>query len=830
MWRDERMSGESGAMFRSSEAARLEGVARGGAFRSGSLARHLMALAVLIMLPAILLSAWAGVRYAAIDHKARRGEVLSEARALAASVDREFENYDVILESLARAGPLQHGDFSAFRQDAAPLVASVRGATLEILRPDGGPLGPSEGPMAADAVPSSYQPGASSVTDVDKTADGTPIVAVVLPMLSGGQTAFVVRLVIPARRLVEIIRAQNYREGWFASILDRNGIVVARLREGVAQSGIRSTGDVASAAATAPEGVLGSIPTIEGDQVLSAYHRLPFGWIVGVAANPRVLDAPLARTLWTIGVLGAAALLLGFVLAALVGRKLTRGASALLRSAQNLGGQAPVAFAQTGISEFDSASAAFVEASAKLRQRDAQRLAVENDLRASEERFRLAADAVAGIIYDWDVATTRSNRSRGLLTVLGFDPEEIESDGAWWDSRVHPNDAEGVRRSADQAVAEGRPRWEHEYRVRHRDGHWVQVLDRAVILYNSDGTPQRWVGCSIDVSEQHRIEDALRASEERFRLIADSLPQLVWTAGPDGRVDYTNANRARYGTMGMRRTDWDGVIHPDDRRGTIAAWLKSKDSGEPYEMEHRLMIAGRGFVWHLTRAVASRDSSGEIVKWYGTTIDVQDHKLREESIRELMMEVNHRSKNLLAVTQAIARQTVSSAKTVAEFEKKFSARLLGLAASQDLLTQEQWRGVSLGALLRSQAGHYAAGGAPNLHSEGPTVLLSAASAQAVGMAFHELATNAAKYGAFSVKEGSVSARWSIEYGEPEPVLEFIWTEHGGPAVAPHPARGFGAAIVEDLVARQVRGEAKLTFSEDGLQWRLRAPLKMLAAA
>jgi PAS domain S-box-containing protein len=617
-------------MFNAREAARLGGAARGGRYRAGSLARRMMALAAVIMLPTILLSAWAGVRYAGIAHKARRGEVLSEARALAASVDREFKNYDVILESLARAGPLQRGDFNAFRQDAAPLVASVPGATLEILRPDGSVLASSEA-LPAGAGPLSYEPGVSTVSDVDETAAGTPIVAVALPMLSGGQTAFVVRLVIPAQRLVDIIRAQNYREGWFASILDRNGIVVARLREGVAQSGVRSTGEVIRAAAKAPEGSLGSIPTIEGDHVLSAYRRLPFGWVVGVAANPRVLDAPLARTLWAVGLLGAAALLLGFVLAAFVGCKLTRGASALLRSAQNLSGQAPVEFAQTGISEFDSVSAAFVDASARLRQRDAQRLAAENELRASEERFRLAADAVAGIIYDWEVATTRSNRSRGLFTVLGFEPEEVDSDGAWWDSRVHPDDRDGLRRSADQAVAEGRPRWEHEYRVRHRDGRWVQVLDRAAILYNSDGTPQRWVGCSIDVSEQHRIEDALRASEERFRLIADSLPQLVWTAGPDGRVDYTNANRARYGTMGMRRTDWDGVIHPDDRRGTIAAWLKSKDSGEPYEMEHRLMIAGRGFVWHLTRAVASRDSSGEIVKWYGTTIDVQDHKLREEA-------------------------------------------------------------------------------------------------------------------------------------------------------------------------------------------------------
>ena len=182
---------------------------------------------------------------------------------------------------------------------------------------------------------------------------------------------------------------------------------------------------------------------------------------------------------------------------------------------------------------------------------------------------------------------------------------------------------------------------------------------------------------------QRQLAEAERSlSEERFRLLADSLPQLVWTARPDGKVDYTNSHREKYGEVGLRRADWEGVIHPEDRRATVAAWLKASDTGEPYEMEHRLRVVGKGYAWHLSRATLLRDASGKPLKWYGTTMDIHDHKMREQHIRILMTEVNHRSKNLLAVTQAIARQTVASSTTAADFEQKFSGRLLGLAASQ----------------------------------------------------------------------------------------------------------------------------------------------------
>jgi PAS domain S-box-containing protein len=324
---------------------------------------------------------------------------------------------------------------------------------------------------------------------------------------------------------------------------------------------------------------------------------------------------------------------------------------------------------------------------------------------------------------------------------------------------------------------------------------------------------------------QQRAETDLRKSEEHFRLLADSLPQLVWTARPDGRIEYTNARRERYGKGGLNRTDWESIIHPEDRHATAAAWVHASDTGAPYEMEHRLMAIGKGYTWHLSRATPLLDSQGAIIRWYGATTDIHDQKLREENIRFLMTEINHRSRNLLAVAQAIARRTVTTSKTAREFEEKFSERLLGLIANQDLLIDQNWRGVPLEALVAAQAALPAKGYEHRFTSDGPEILLSPSSAQTLGLALRELSNNAFKYGALSNDSGAVAVRWGIDDSGAEPMFEMSWREEGGPAVTTEPVRGFGSVLIERMVVDSLNGSAVLTFAAEGVTWRLRAPLK-----
>jgi PAS domain S-box-containing protein len=325
---------------------------------------------------------------------------------------------------------------------------------------------------------------------------------------------------------------------------------------------------------------------------------------------------------------------------------------------------------------------------------------------------------------------------------------------------------------------------------------------------------------ALRTEQQRQTEQELRSREEHFRLLADSLPQLVWTAGPDGRIEYTNALRERYGAIG--ETDWEGIIHPDDRRGTAEAWLRAREAAAPYEMEHRLFAVGKGYAWHLSRASPLLDDKGKVVRWYGTTTDIDDQKHREANIRDLMAEVNHRSRNLLAVAQAIARSGVANAKTVQEFQERFSERLLGLAASQDLLTDRNWRGVPLEFLVRAQTARCRE---KNLVSAGPQVLLNPNATQTLGLALRELCDNALKHGAFSKAGGEVSLLWRINNSEAEPTLEMIWHERGRPLVKPATTFGFGRVVIERLTAAGLNASSILSFEADGVIWRLIAPLK-----
>jgi PAS domain S-box-containing protein len=325
---------------------------------------------------------------------------------------------------------------------------------------------------------------------------------------------------------------------------------------------------------------------------------------------------------------------------------------------------------------------------------------------------------------------------------------------------------------------------------------------------------------ALRTEQHHRTEQELRSREEHFRLLADSLPQLVWTAGPDGRLDYTNARREKYGAIG--HADWEAIIHPDDRRSTAEAWLSASEAGVPYEMEHRLFAVGKGYAWHLSRASALLDAQGTVVRWYGTTTDIDEQKQREGNIRDLMAEVNHRSRNLLAVAQAIARYGVANARTVHDFQERYSERLLGLAASQDLLTERNWRGVPLDALVRAQTARCRE---KRFLSEGPPILLNPNATQTLGLALRELCENALKHGAFSKGAGEVSLVWRIDQRGADPVLEMTWRERGGPHVDSSPVSGFGTVVIERLTGAGLNASSNLSFEPEGVVWRLLAPLK-----
>ena len=204
--------------------------------------------------------------------------------------------------------------------------------------------------------------------------------------------------------------------------------------------------------------------------------------------------------------------------------------------------------------------------------------------------------------------------------------------------------------------------------------------------------------------------------------------------------------------------------------------------------------------------------------------DVSEPKIAEERVKFLMGEIIHRSKNLLSVVQAIASQTGRTVDTFEEFQKRFTQRLQGLAASHDLLVLRDWQGAPLKELVRIQLDPFTAPGSERISVTGPDVLLRPEAAEAIGLALHELATNAVKYGALSVPAGRVTISWAFEEHGPKPRQFLVnWIERGGATVTPPSRTGFGHVVFERLVTQSLNGSVAIDFATEGLIWKLSIP-------
>ena len=199
--------------------------------------------------------------------------------------------------------------------------------------------------------------------------------------------------------------------------------------------------------------------------------------------------------------------------------------------------------------------------------------------------------------------------------------------------------------------------------------------------------------------------------------------------------------------------------------------------------------------------------------------DITERKRAQDHIQFLLRESTHRSKNLLAVIQAIAAQTARSAGTIDQFQARFSQRLHAIALCHDLLVDEEWQRANLADLVRLQLSPFVEPGL-RLKLEGPNVFLTSEAAQHIGLALHELATNAMKYGALSVPAGNVNVTWALENNGVDRRLHLRWREHNGPRVTPPSHSGFGSTVIDRLIAQALDGTVAIDFPVEGFRWSL----------
>ena len=282
------------------------------------------------------------------------------------------------------------------------------------------------------------------------------------------------------------------------------------------------------------------------------------------------------------------------------------------------------------------------------------------------------------------------------------------------------------------------------------------------------------------------------------------------------------------GHVGGAQDEYWSALHPDDRY-LMQKFHQLADNQDSFTSEYRVVWPDGTTLWLRGYGrVVARTPDGKAHRLVSIVADVTERKSAEDHVQFLMHELSHRSKNLLAVIQSISRRTARTTTTMEEFESRFGKRLQGLAASHDVLVRNSWQGAPLGDLLRQQLMPFMDIQSSRVELTGPEIVVTAEATQAIGLAIHELATNAIKYGSLSVPEGKIKISWVFD-SEPLATCGLLlkWVEYGGPRVAPPSRNGFGHLVIGEMIERSLNAKVTLEFATRGLEWSVSIPAASL---
>lgn len=326
-----------------------------------------------------------------------------------------------------------------------------------------------------------------------------------------------------------------------------------------------------------------------------------------------------------------------------------------------------------------------------------------------------------------------------------------------------------------------------------------------------------------------RSEQALHESERRLQTLVEGVPQLVWRAARDGQWTWASPQWSAYtgdtgrGSIGL---GWIEHVHPDDRPQVQAQWEGAAARGE-FQAEYRICNAPEGrYRWFQNRATPVRDAGGNIIEWLGTSTDVDDLRQLQERQRMLVAELQHRVRNILSVVRSVFARTMEAPAPTEELMDHFRGRLDSLARTHVVLTQSADGHVDLQNLIRDELLSVGASDSPRLTIVGPDVALSPKAAETIGLAVHELTTNALKYGALRAKGARLEIRWDTNLDCGGALrLDLRWTEQGVPAISVRPARkGFGRELIEEALPYRLGAETRLEFHGGGVCCTISVPL------
>ena len=362
----------------------------------------------------------------------------------------------------------------------------------------------------------------------------------------------------------------------------------------------------------------------------------------------------------------------------------------------------------------------------------------------------------------------------------------------------------------------------HEAKPRHWNANEVRLVER-VALRTWDAVER----ARIEKDLRHR-EATLRENEQKLRATYEHVFAGIGEVDRSGR--FLRINERLCAITGYSREEllgrsfWD-LTHLDDREadlGRLSDLMLAKT--DTYTVEKRYIHKDGHEVWVEVAASRVDDPSGRPLYGISVIQDISERKKAEEHQRLLIHELNHRVKNTLATVQSIATQTLRGSETPVDTREALESRLFALSRAHNVLTRENWEGALLHEIIGDVIEPYSSGREGRIRWHGGRVHLTPRMALALSMAVHELATNAAKYGALSNGSGEVHLTWMVDHTPMPPVLLMRWEEKGGPTVKPPSRQGFGSRLIKRSLAHDLNGKVRIEYAPMGLVCSVEAPL------
>ncbi|MEB3182515.1 MAG: PAS domain-containing protein [Nostocaceae cyanobacterium] len=286
-----------------------------------------------------------------------------------------------------------------------------------------------------------------------------------------------------------------------------------------------------------------------------------------------------------------------------------------------------------------------------------ERKNIEQQLTISQQRLELAQSAGQIGTFDWDMQTGVITWTAQQEEIFGVPIGKFGGRIDNWRELVHPEDLPTIEQSLQQTIAHHIPDWYAEFRIFRADtGELRWLAGKGRFFYNQFGEPLRMIGTNIDITQRQEMEKALRESEQRYRYLANFIPEMVWTTNTDGEIDYVNQRWYEYSGLTWEETignGWHSVVHPDDLEKAYQLWSKAVQTNTDFQSEHRYRRAVDGtYRWHLVRAFPVRDDHGNVIKWLGTNIDIEELKqlqLERQELLEREQAANRAKDNFIAM-------------------------------------------------------------------------------------------------------------------------------------------------------------------------------------